>query len=435
MIQVDNLAFFYAANHEAALSRLTFKVPAGTVALLTGPTGCGKSTLLKTINGLAPTFTGGKISGSISIDGQNGIGKKPHELAHLVGYVNQQPENAFATDTVEDELAFGMEQLGFSHESMIARVLETAALVGLSDLLTAPLDALSAGQQQRVAIGAAIAAGQKVLLLDEPTSALDANSASATLQLLKKLAREDGFTIIISEHRVEQVLEIADLVIELDGTLRIIDANAYSPTEPTNSERTTKVEKFEPLMSLELSKKYGEFIALDPMNFNIGQGETIAVLGDNGSGKSSLLWALLDATKNSEVETAMVPQTAADLLFLHSVAAELQEASDLTGSNAASKKLEQLVGRLNPNLHPRDLSAGQQLAMVLAIQMAKGAKLLLLDEPTRGLDTQTKRLLAQEITNLATSGVAIVFATHDQAFAASISNRVLKLDEGRLAHA
>ena len=431
MIEIRNLTFKYSDHFEPSLVRISMNVSSGELVLLSGPTGSGKSTLLKAINGLAPHFTGGEISGKIKIDGTDTLGKKPHELAHLIGYVNQQPESAFATDTAEEELAFGMEQLGFPPSEMKRRVLETAELVGISHLLREPLENLSGGEQQRVAIGAAIAAGQKILLLDEPTSALDKNGSLAVLGLLRHLTRQSGFTVLLSEHRIERVLPFVDRVIEIKPDLpaKTQNLNAANP-EPAGGVRGKLI-----VSARNLTKSYAGREVLQPIDLDLAAGEVVALVGDNGSGKSSLLWELLEAAWSQSVEVAMVPQTAADLLFLNSVSAELAEADFLGGTQRASRYLEQLVGRIDTNLHPRDLSAGQQLALVLSIQLAKGADLVVLDEPTRGLDNRAKANLASQIRSLAESGHSVIFATHDQSFATSISTRTIELERGRQINA
>lgn len=435
MIEIANLTFKYGEHTEPALKRINLQASSGELVLLSGPTGSGKSTLLKAIIGLAPHFTGGVIGGTIKIDGLEVLGKKPHELAHLIGYVNQQPESAFATDTVEEELAFGMEQLGFEPSEMCLRVSATAELVGMTHLLNAPLDNLSGGEQQRVAIGAAIAAGQKVLLLDEPTSALDADSSLAILELLRRLTRDEGFTVLLSEHRIDRVRPFADRVVELEpdfpSELPVTLVEKGSDSAAIGITQPGKVV----LDARELTKSYDGREVLQPMNVALAAGEVVAVIGDNGSGKSSLLWELLEAAWRDSVAVAMVPQTAADLLFLNTVSAELAEADHLGGGPRASHFLEKLIGRIDTSLHPRDLSAGQQLGLVLAIQLAKGADLVILDEPTRGLDNRAKANLTLQLQELAVTGHAVVFATHDHTFANSIATRTLELEWGRLANA
>jgi energy-coupling factor transport system ATP-binding protein len=153
LIEFRSVGFGYQRAESPIISRATFALAAGEFTLVCGPTGSGKSTLLKLMNGLAPHFTGGELSGTILIDGKDVTGHKPHELAELVGYVNQQPEGSFVADTVGEELAYGLEQLGFTPTDMEQRIAKHAELVGIEQLLEQPLASLSGGQQQRVAIG------------------------------------------------------------------------------------------------------------------------------------------------------------------------------------------------------------------------------------------------------------------------------------------
>ena len=437
MIELRNLSFGYGPDDSPVLRRVQLTIPKGKFVLVCGPTGSGKSTLLKVINGLVPKFTGGQLTGSILIDGQDVTGTQPHDLAHLIGYVNQQPEGAFVTDTVEEELAYGMEQLGFAPEIMRQRVAWLTERFDLADLLSAPLGFLSGGQQQRVAIGSAIAAGQKILLLDEPTSALDPAAAEATINLLAELIEKDGLTVVLAEHRLDQVIDKADLVIVThgDGTI----SSGTSSVIETEQRLGAKVNLHIPRTNLEsgsllslkdLSVSYSGKVALSPTSCDLKRGLVIAAVGKNGSGKTSLIWATFEAAEQEGIKCAMVPQVAADLLFLNSVAEEFLESDSYAGVPASStgKLLEKLVGKVDPATHPRDLSAGQQLALALAVQLVKGVDLILMDEPTRGLDELAKQALAKIINSLADEGKAILITSHDSKFLAQVADHTISLE-------
>jgi len=437
MIELRNLSFGYGPDDSPVLRRVQLTIPKGKFVLVCGPTGSGKSTLLKVINGLVPKFTGGQLTGSILIDGQDVTGTQPHDLAHLIGYVNQQPEGAFVTDTVEEELAYGMEQLGFAPVIMRQRVAWLAERFDLADLLSAPLGFLSGGQQQRVAIGSAIAAGQKILLLDEPTSALDPAAAEATINLLAELIEKDGLTVVLAEHRLDQVIDKADLVIVThgDGTI----SSGTSSVIETEQRLGAKVNLHIPRTNLEsgsllslkdLSVSYSGKVALSPTSCDLKRGLVIAAVGKNGSGKTSLIWATFEAAEQEGIKCAMVPQVAADLLFLNSVAEEFLESDSYAGVPASStgKLLEKLVGKVDPATHPRDLSAGQQLALALAVQLVKGVDLILMDEPTRGLDELAKQALAKIINSLADEGKAILITSHDSKFLAQVADHTISLE-------
>lgn len=487
MIEFRSVTFGYPGAESPVISRASLSLGAGEFALVCGPTGSGKSTLLKLLNGLAPHFTGGNLNGEIRIDGRDVTGLKPHELAELVGYVNQQPEGSFVADTVSEEIAYGMEQLGYEPGVMNERVLEYSKLVGVSNLLEQPLAALSGGQQQRVAIAAAMAAGQRVLVLDEPTSALDAVSAAELIALLAGLAKDRGVTILLAEHRLERVLEHIDSVIVVNGDATVVKSApreafkdyrllppvvelsqrlGLTPIALSISEAKQKISKpiaFEKLaenprgeraMAVdEVSVSYGSKNAVEAVSFEVETGEVLALMGSNGSGKSSLLWAIqgagkrtggsvwtkdgdparIDASERLNTVT-LVPQRASDLLFLNTLADELAE-SDLFNAVTAgetSKLFLALSNRTDPKQHPRDLSAGQQLALVLAVQLVKGSPLVLLDEPTRGLDYEAKRHLVEAIRLVQKGGRTVVVASHDIEFVARIADRVIVLEAGRI---
>jgi energy-coupling factor transporter ATP-binding protein EcfA2 len=223
MIELKNLTFSYlnsagaTLSEEPQLNRINVSIADGEFVLVCGPTGSGKSTFLKTLNGLAPSFTGGVISGELLIDGVNYLGSEPHEFSQLVGYVNQQPEGAFVADVVLDEIVYSAEQLAVSKEKIASEVTRLSKLLNLEDLLDQPLATLSGGQQQRVAIAAALISGAKVLLLDEPTSALDLQGATEVLNLLKRLAKEEGVSILLAEHRISRVIGAVDSVLVVHG--------------------------------------------------------------------------------------------------------------------------------------------------------------------------------------------------------------------------
>ena len=438
MIQTKSLSFSYSNGAAPTLRRINFEVQAGEFILVVGQTGSGKSTLLRALIGLAPHFTGGQISGAVEINGQVTTGLPPHEIAHLVGYVNQQPEGAFATDTVEEELAYGMEQLGIAPDEMRLRVRNVADLVGVSDLLNRPLETLSGGQQQRVAIGSALAAGQKIILLDEPASALDDSGALEVLQLLKRLTLEEKLSVIVSEHRIERLGSIVDRVLELRGDGSLVEklpsqlqfAPQVDRTSSSPSERECILE------TPPLGLKYGNATALHPISLRLNSHSITSLSGDNGSGKSSLLWCALREAWRQNKAVAMVPQSASDLLILNTVSAELSAAiaTNPAGERRAAKILERLAGRIDPTSHPRDLSVGQQLALALAIQISRNTELLILDEPTRGLDAEAKSKLAELLEELKNEGHAILLATHDRAFANQISDENFHLIDGRPAN-
>lgn len=494
MIEIKNLSFSYLnadgkqKSEDPQLSRVNLKIAQGEFVLVCGPTGSGKSTFLKTLNGLAPSFTGGLISGELLINGSDLLGKEPHEFSHLVGYVNQQPEGAFVADLVLDEIVYSAEQLAVSKEQITIDVARLCKLLDLDELLDRPLATLSGGQQQRVAIAAALISGAKILLLDEPTSALDLQGATEVLNILRRLAKEESVTILLAEHRISRVIGVVDsvLVVHGDGSVtkgkpeeQFNDARFAPPIIelgqklnwnplPINAKDATNRWEKSPaqfnereigkpgdlvLEIKDLEVQFGTVTALKPTSLKLHGNQITALMGENGSGKTTLCWAVQGSglrtggeviTKSGDpkqLSTAerlcavtMVPQRAADLLFLHSLADELHESDEFAqvtpGTTAAL--FQKLAGRIDTAIHPRDLSAGQQLALVLSLQLVKNAPILILDEPTRGLDYAAKRALAKQLNSLRTADRSVLLATHDIEFVAMVADRVLVLEDGAI---
>lgn len=215
MIRFENVSVTYDSAPGPTVRGVELTVPEGELVLLVGPSGVGKSTLLGTVSGLVPHFTGGTLRGRVTVDGRDTRTHKPRELADLVGTVGQDPLAHFVTDTVEGELAYGMESLGLAPAVMRRRVEETLDLLGLAELRDRPIATLSGGQQQRVAIGSVLTPHPKVLVLDEPTSALDPAAAEDVLSVLQRLVHDLGTTVLLAEHRLERVIQYADRVILL----------------------------------------------------------------------------------------------------------------------------------------------------------------------------------------------------------------------------
>lgn len=480
MIRFENVTFRYASNDLLRLDGVSFEIEEGELCVVLGPTGSGKSTLLGCVNNLVPRFTGGTRTGRIFIDDVDTTLLPPRELATTVGYVGQNPLAGFVTDVVEDELAYSMEQLGFAPEDMRRRVEETLDLLGIAELRNRPLRTLSGGQQQRVAIGSVLAAGPSVLVLDEPTSALDPIAAEDVLSLISRLVRDLGTTVLIAEHRLERVVEFADsaLLVSPEGTVLhggVREILARAPFQPPLVELGVS-QGWEPLPltiregrrfaaaqrrvweanpptfpapvvgsqpQLEAKRivvQYPGVIAVRGVDLVLNKGEVTALMGRNGCGKSSLLWALQGAgertagTVDVHGRVSLVPQTASDLLHLATVRAECAVGDDAADVQEGTtlKLLQSLVPTIDPAAHPRDLSEGQKIAVVLAVELVGNPEVVFLDEPTRGLDYAAKSVLARHIQRIVDEGRSVVIATHDVELAARIADRVVVMAEGEI---
>ncbi|MFI1501621.1 ABC transporter ATP-binding protein [Streptomyces platensis] len=499
MIRFEQVSVTYGDASAPAVQGVDLTVPEGELCLLVGPSGVGKSTVLNAVCGLVPHFTGGTLHGRVTVDGRDTRTHKPRELADVVGTVGQDPLAHFVTDTVEDELAYGMESLGLAPEVMRRRVEETLDLLGLAELRDRAISTLSGGQMQRVAIGSVLTTHPKVLVLDEPTSALDPAAAEEVLSVLQRLVHDLGTTILLAEHRLERVVQYADQVILLPspGAPPVMgtpaDIMAVSPVHPPVvalgrlaqwsplplsvrdarrkaaplREQLTgvppqvpgRVSEPEPGASdaaaevSGLGVRRGRTEALHGVNLTVRGGETVALMGRNGAGKSTLLTTLVGMHQPSSGtvrvggtaphrtsprdllrHVGLVPQEPRDLLYADTVAAECTAADQDAGAPAGSCRA--LVARLLPDVpdsvHPRDLSEGQRLALALAVVLTARPPLLLLDEPTRGLDYAAKARLIEVLRTLATEGHAIVLATHDVELAAELAHRVVILADGEI---
>ncbi|MFJ9134890.1 ABC transporter ATP-binding protein [Streptomyces sp. NPDC102256] len=507
MITFDQVTVHYDDAAQPALREVDLTVEEGELCLVVGHTGVGKSTLLGAVNGLVPHFTGGTLYGRVTVDGRDTAHHPPRELADVVGVVGQDPIDGFVTDTVEEELAYAMEQLAIPTATMRKRVEETLDLLGLADLRHRALHELSGGQQQRVAIGSVLTAHPRVLVLDEPTSALDPTAAEEVLSAVTRLVHDLGVTVLMAEHRLERVVQYADRVVCLPGDGRVVSgspadilrtasiappivelgrAAGWSPLPlsirdarraaaplrtrlagrtPAAARPRTVPERPTSLAARGVTVSYHGVPAVREVDLDLHSGEITALMGRNGSGKSSLLWALQGSgprrAGSVKVDTGdgsvsdphavsaaearrivgLVPQTPADLLYLESVKQELDQADWISGTNGsdatpdgAGESARQILDRLAPGIddgtHPRDLSEGQKLALVLAIQLSAAPRVLLLDEPTRGLDYRAKEQLIRIVDALASEGRAVVISTHDVEFVARAADRVVVMAEG-----
>lgn len=509
MITFDHVTVQYDDAPAPALRDVDLTVEEGELCLVVGHTGVGKSTLLGAVNGLVPHFTGGTLYGRVTVDGRDTAHHPPRELADVVGVVGQDPLDGFVTDTVEEELAYAMEQLAIPPGTMRKRVEETLDLLGLADLRDRALGTLSGGQRQRVAIGSVLTPHPRVLVLDEPTSALDPAAAEEILAVLQRLVHDLGTTVLMAEHRLERVVQYADQVVLLPapgappvlgapaemmavspvtppvvelgrlagwsplpltvrdarrkaGPLResLAGAERESPGPPTvtavpSRRRFRRAEPAEPQVAevRDLALRRGRVDALRGVGLRVGPGETVALMGRNGAGKSTLLGSLvgLVAPTSGSVQVGgaaphrlkpaelvrrvgLVPQEPRDLLYADTVGAECVAADK--DADAAPGTCRALVSELLPGItddtHPRDLSEGQRLALALAVVLAARPPLLLLDEPTRGLDYAAKARLVGVLRGLAAEGHALVLATHDVELAAEIAHRVVLLADGEV---
>jgi energy-coupling factor transport system ATP-binding protein len=501
MIEFDGLTFQYPGAQAPILKDLVLDIHDGEFLLVIGPSGAGKSTLLRCLNGLVPHFYGGTLGGRLRVHGRDPVALGPRGMADMVGFVFQDPEAQFVVDKVEDELAFSLENQGLDPLIMRKRVEETLDQLNIAHLRNRSVNTLSGGERQRVAIAAVMTLQPQVLVLDEPTSQLDPQAAEEVLDALVKLNQDLGLTVVLSEHRLERVVQYIDRVLYLpgDGQKPILDeprevlaqveltpplitlakALGWSPLPLTIKEarRFTKqlaiwdsppanlkpkIQNGKAAVSIsiqDLTYSYNGHPALLDVTLEVYQGEFVALMGRNGSGKTTLLKQLVGLlqpdqgavqivdpgsrrsmdTRRTPVEELIqvvgyVPQNPNALLFRDTVRQEL----DFTqrGHGLPVGEYGPLLGTLGLSAHaehyPRDLSVGERQRVAVAAILVAEPKILLLDEPTRGLDYGQKAALTGFLQQEKGRGRTILMATHDVELVARCADRVVLLGDGQV---
>ncbi|GAB4110517.1 MAG: ATP-binding cassette domain-containing protein [Roseiflexaceae bacterium] len=493
MIVFEQLTYTYPNAPRPVLHAVTCTIPAGSFTVVVGSSGAGKSTLVRCINGLVPHFSGGVVRGRVRVADQDPVLVGPEQLSQLVGCVFQDPESQAVMDTVEDEIAFALEQRGMPRSEMRVRVEETLDLLDLAALRTRRLETLSGGERQRVAIAAALALRPQILVLDEPTSQLDPQSAEDVLQVLVRLNSDLGLTIVLVEHRLERVLPFADQLIFVgtDGhvlagapvdilsqidlappLITLAKALGWQPLPLTTKEglrfsrhivlpvvpEPTPAPALQPYLQVDrVSVGYGRQAVLRNLSFGVGRGEVVALFGRNGAGKSTLLRSMIGLmplqqgritvagrdTAGQDVAAiarlvGYLPQDPNALLYADTVTEELQitlrnhAISDATELPRIAALLARLGLTRHAQSYPRDLSVGERQRVALGAIMIAAPTALLLDEPTRGLDYAARQTLAAILREWRREGKAMLVVTHDVEFAAEIADRVLLLGRGEL---
>lgn len=488
ILAIKDLSFCYAGEDSPALSDVNITVSQGDFTVLAGATGSGKSTLLRLIKReLAPR---GVTAGGIDFCGAPVGALSDRDAAARIGYVAQSPEEQTVTDRVWHELAFGLECLGTPPALIRRRVAEVAAFFGIEDRFDRPTSALSGGEKQLLALASVMTMQPELLLLDEPTSRLDPIAARNFISAVRRLNRELGLTVIIAEHRLEDILPLATQVVILDGgkVADSGDARAVAARIPPSSpvadampaavrlHRTLGSTLPCPLSVREgrrfITDNYGNSVRALPatdiaeknekkpcalefsdvffrysregadvlrgMSLRVPEGSITCLVGGNGAGKSTALAVAAGLCSHYAGKVrvfgekkcpagcvALLPQDVESLFLRDSVREELADAH--CDPAALPFELD-----LPPGRHPYDLSGGQRQLLALAKVISHKPHLLLLDEPTKGLDAAAKRLLTDAIRRLAAGGMTVLAVTHDTEFAADIADRCALLFRGEV---
>lgn len=513
LFEIENLTYFYPESRTPALDDVNLDVEEGELLLIAGGSGSGKSSLARLLAGLIPAFYGGKLAGRVLFRGKSLTETASPHLNTQIGIVFQDPEKQLVMTTVEAEIAFGLENLGLPQEEMLRRLSEVMSFLGLTPLKDEFTANLSGGQKQKVALAAVLAMQPRVLILDEPTSQLDPPAADEFFNLVERLNKEMGYTVVLIEQRLERCFHLAD-------RLAIMESGRILRSGPVKEVARWEVENSLPFLppvakffaelrwpSLPLTVKEGRrelkrfyggtpvsgkeepqhprlrsappareggrdrpvlevknvwFTypngkeALKGVNLKVNRGELAVVIGENAAGKSTLLKQMAGILKPSrgsvllagrDTRTLSLPelgrrvgylaQNPDDTLFQDSVEEELRFTLDNLGledGGVIDGVLKKLGLERHRKANPRDLSSGERQRVALAAVLVARPELLILDEPTRGIDCRLKEELGGLLAGLVKEGLTVVMVTHDVEFAAEYAERVVMMFDGRIVN-
>jgi energy-coupling factor transport system ATP-binding protein len=441
---------------DARVRAAGFTPSSGTVTVITGPTGSGKSTILRGLAGLLSHVDGGEICGTVRVAGVDRASTMPRDTARLVGVVLQNPRAAFASTRVRDEMSLALELRGIAPATSKARVEEVAARIGVTALLDRNLSTLSAGEATLVAIAAAVVEQPALLLVDEPLADLDTTARGRVTAVLHALARDAGVCVIVAEHRAEQLVPIADAWWTIDDGALVPGAPPARSVPESAGPRTVEnplADAAPVLTATNLTVHRKGKPLVHSASLALHRGEVVALVGPNGAGKSSLLVALAlgEGTDGEGTDggkgfdggrVALVPDASDDLFTRDTVAGELRAADRRLArrrkdaalpSGYAAEHLARLRGGATIPVgheHPRDLSAGERRILAIGLQTMDNPQVLLIDEPTRGLDPAARTAVTAALRAAAGAGAAVLIATHDHDFARGLGARILPMRDG-----
>jgi energy-coupling factor transporter ATP-binding protein EcfA2 len=439
LARIDGLTYRHPEAERPALEDVSLELHAGELVCVLGPSGSGKSTLLRALAGLVPHFHGGSFAGRVEVGGRDTRRARPSELAGTVASVFQDPEDQVVFTQVENEVEFGLENLGVPSTEIPRRAREALEAVGIGQLATRRTPELSAGELQRVCLASALALRPQLLLLDEPTSQLDPEAADGLLELLAEL----DATVVVSEQRPALPLEHCDRVLFLEGGRLLLDAPreaaldwlaesrpAYLGLSPSDHDEAAAAG--DPILVMdEVGYTYAENRGVPPSSLALARGEVVALTGPNGSGKTTLakLAAGLLDPQQGEMARGGRPAYLSQDPGRYVVAERVDEevALGVGGDLARARAALRTVGLPGyDERHPRDLSSGERERVALAAVLVTDPDLLVLDEPTRGMDPERKHALAELLRREAGERATLV-VTHDLRFADDVADRVVPL--------
>ena len=432
-ITFTNFALRY--DNTEVLRDVNLTLPVGSLTVIAAQTGSGKTALLESIAGLAQHFHHGQVQGTLTIGTIDRNTSAPRETSGLIGFVPQDVRLGFAAATAREELEFGMRVSGHSRAAAGARADELIDQFSLEAFANQPIELLSSGEATRGAIAAALSQKPQILLLDEPLADLDQSARNDLVALLHELHATTATTIVIAEHHTAglEVLNPTWLTLEAG----VVTDRRYTPAPLSSPARTTAVVGSDEILQVkDLSFSHGARTIFSKVSFTAHVGEIIALTGANGAGKSTLLTQL---STDFPEKTVLVPELVSSLFIAETLEEELTRAdvvAGVSGSGLTALTFWSILGREEAAVllgtHPRDLSAGTQLALAIALQLSWKPQVILIDEPTRGLDAPSREAMAEVLRCVAETGTAVIMASHDEEFVRDLGCRVLTLHDGVL---
>lgn len=456
ILAIQNLSFAYAlAPNSKVIEDFSCKVYAGQISLLLGPTGSGKSTILSLIKPeIAPQ---GKQDGSIIVCEQEVSAMTQAQSVDTIAFVPQAASRALVCETPLKELAFGLENRGVSEKEMRRRIFETVSFFGMEPLLHKRNCELSGGEQQLVALAAALVMRPKLLLLDEPTSQLDPFAQKNFIALLERVARELNVAVLVATHDITAFEHLADTLICLDGekpdalradssSRQVLCPSSSAPNQASTVADNTPVLEFS---AVTFAYPQSEQLVLSKCSLEVAGREIRALVGGNGSGKSTLLKLAAGILRprrgrvynQLQQSQGYIPQNPELLFTCQSVGEELTQwqqsgtysDQDIQDLLKASGLLARTTYQKLMSFHPYDLSGGQQQLLALVKVLLTTPRLLILDEPTKGLDAPTKEAVINLLSYAQAEGTTILVATHDMQLISRVADNVSLVFDGQIS--
>ncbi|WP_315580298.1 ABC transporter ATP-binding protein [uncultured Actinomyces sp.] len=477
MIDVESLSFSYVSeltgDRVDALTGVDLSARPGSLTLVCGSSGCGKSTLMRALTGLVPQMTPGELEGVVRISGRDLSEVPLTEVGHLCSSVFQNPRTQFFCDTVAEELAFCGENYGRDREKLIESSERAAELMGIAHLMNRKLSTLSGGQLQKVALACALASGAPVLLADEPTSNLDPD-AIADVRHALEILKEQGMTIVVVEHRLHFLRGLADQVLLMEdgaithrwsgdqfysmgdgqrksfGLRTLVDPGPPEAWVPSRGKAGVAAPGKEARLSCRnLGFAYGKAPVFSGFDADFYAGEITCIAGVNGVGKTTLVRVLcgLAAPASGTITLdgqevgcrqrrgacALVMQDTGRQLFSDTLAGELTIGASEASGEAGEKLLADFDLANLGERHPLSLSGGQKQRLVIAAARATGRPVVILDEPTSGVDARHLGSITATLRRIADEGATVIVVTHDGEFASACADRLITLTPMREA--